>query len=118
VEHPAQDTSNIVPIGTMAHTAGLVIITRSASSDLGKCEGLARAQPPGSLYDEPKQREVKVGGLIAVAVQARTTCRMRRPTGSQFVFRIAAPAMCCPIACRDAELAAEIRFPETFGSRI
>lgn len=81
IERPAHHILNVVPIGKMADTGRPVVITRSASSDLEDCEALARAQLPGRLYDEPKSREVEVGGLKAVAVHARTRCRNATPSG-------------------------------------
>lgn len=81
IERSADGIVNIVPIGAMAKTARTVIVTRAASKDLGDCEDLARAQLPASLYGEPTSREVNVGGLKAVAFNARTRCRNATPTG-------------------------------------
>jgi hypothetical protein len=81
IERPAQHIVNIVPIGAMANKAHPVVMTQATSNDLSSCEDIARAQLPGSLYADPKRREVEVGGMGAVAVYARTRCRNATPTG-------------------------------------
>ena len=81
IERPAQHILNIVPIGKMAKTGRPVVVTKTESNNLRDCEALARAQLPGSLYEEPKGLEVEVGGLRAFAVHAHTRCRNATPTG-------------------------------------
>ncbi len=81
IERPAQHILNVVPIGTMAKTGRPVVVTQVASNNLRDCEVLARAQLPETLYYQLEEREVKVGGLKAVAVHAHTRCRNATPTG-------------------------------------
>jgi hypothetical protein len=69
------------PIGAIAEMHGPVSVSRKPSDGIDNCEGLARIELPGSLYEKPTGQAVEVAGLAALRFVAHTRCRNATPQG-------------------------------------
>jgi hypothetical protein len=69
------------PIGAIAEMHGPVSVSRKPSDGIDSCEGLARIELPGSLYEKPTSQAVEAAGLAALRFVAHTRCRNATPQG-------------------------------------
>jgi hypothetical protein len=69
------------PIGAIAEMHGPVSVSRKPSDGIDSCEGLARIELPGSLYEKPTSQTVEVARLAALRFVAHTRCRNATPQG-------------------------------------